>query len=131
MTADAAFISRENCSAIASSGALPRIFPKKDISHWGPDAWMEMLEEFVFDTQTWLEKYHRRSIVETVNSTLKGAMPSPVREKLIVRKATEIAARICIYNIRRLVYLKYTRGIDPLMRWQPTIRPVLPRYLTP
>ena len=57
---------------------------------------MEMLEEFVFDTQTWLEKYHRRSIVETVNSTLKRTMPSPVRKKLIVRKATEIAARICI-----------------------------------
>ncbi|MDG7045161.1 MAG: hypothetical protein JRN02_07300 [Nitrososphaerota archaeon] len=57
---------------------------------------MDMLEEFVFDTQKWLEKYHRRSIVETVNSTLKGTMPSPVRKKLIVRKATEIAARICI-----------------------------------
>ena len=76
---------------------------------------MEMLEEFVFDTQTWLEKYHRWSIVETMNSTLKGTMPSPVRKKLIVRKATEIAARICIYNIRRLVYLKYTKGIDPIM----------------
>lgn len=50
----------------------------------------------MFDTQTWLEKYHRWSIVETMNSTLKGTMPSPVRKKLIVRKATEIAARTCI-----------------------------------
>jgi hypothetical protein len=30
-----------------------------------------------------------------------------------VRKATEIVARICVHNMRRLAYLKYMRGIDP------------------
>jgi hypothetical protein len=36
MTADAAFISRENCEIIGSAGATPRIFPKKNITYWGP-----------------------------------------------------------------------------------------------
>ena len=78
------------------SGSPSQDIPQEGHIALGPDAWMEMLEEVVFDTQTWLEKCHRRSIVETVNSTLKGTMPSPVRKKLIVRKATEIAGRICI-----------------------------------
>ncbi|MGC8662102.1 MAG: hypothetical protein ACP5TZ_06350 [Nitrososphaeria archaeon] len=53
-----------------------------------------------------------------------------IKKKLVVRKATEIAARICVYNLRQLVYLKYTRGIDPSMKWLPTIRPVILGYLT-
>ncbi|MGC9117159.1 MAG: hypothetical protein ACP5ID_06175 [Conexivisphaera sp.] len=46
-----------------------------------------------------------------------------------MRKATEIVARICVYNMRRLVYLKYMRGIDPFMIFLPTVRLVIPDYL--
>ncbi|BBE42758.1 hypothetical protein [Conexivisphaera calida] len=88
-----------------------------------------MIYEFVYDTQRWLEQYHMRSIIETVNSTMKRTMPSPVRKRLVVRKATEIVARICVYNMRQLVYLKYMRGIDPSMIFLPTARPVIPGYL--
>ncbi|MDG6931804.1 MAG: hypothetical protein JRN26_08415 [Nitrososphaerota archaeon] len=89
-----------------------------------------MIYEFIYDTQKWLEQYRMRSIIETINSTLKRTIPAPVRKKLVVRKATEIVARICIYNIRQLVYLKYTKGIDPAMKWLPTIRPVILDYLS-
>jgi transposase len=106
MTADAGYISRENCDVIGSAGAVPRIFPKKNVSYWDP--WREMIYEFIYDTPKWLEQYHMRSVIETVNSTLKRTMP--IKKKLVVRKATEIAARICIYNLRQLVYLKYTKG---------------------
>ncbi len=68
--------------------------------------------EFIEDTQTWLREYHSRSIVETVNSTLKRLFVVPLRKKLLERKATELLARIVVYNIRQLVYLRYTKGID-------------------
>ncbi|MDG7044687.1 MAG: hypothetical protein JRN02_04860 [Nitrososphaerota archaeon] len=55
-----------------------------------------MIYEFIYDTPKWLEQYHMRSVIETVNFTLKMTMP--IKKKLVVRKATEIAARICIYN---------------------------------
>ncbi|MGC8593827.1 MAG: hypothetical protein ACP5LF_06045, partial [Nitrososphaeria archaeon] len=96
----------------------------------GPDAWREMIYSFTYDTQKWLRQYHTRSIIETVNSTLKRTMPSPLKKRLIVRKTTEIVARICMYNLRQLVYLKYTKGIDPGMKWILTIRPVILDYLT-
>ncbi|MEM4127173.1 MAG: hypothetical protein QW508_06410 [Conexivisphaerales archaeon] len=111
---------------IGSADTVPRIFPKKNISYWRPDPWKEMVYEFTFDTQKWLEQYHVRSIIEAINSTMKRAMPSPV--KLIIRKATEIAARVCIYNIRQLVYLNYA-DIDTTMRWLP-MRSIILNYLS-
>ncbi|MDG7041872.1 MAG: transposase [Nitrososphaerota archaeon] len=132
MTGDAAYPSRRNCSLIASHGAVPRLFPRKNstFNSKGSSAWRTMLEEFLNDTQKWLELYHERSKMETINSTTKRIMPAPVRKRLVMRKATEIAARICVYNLRQLVYLKYTKRIDPTMIWTPKYRPVLPNYLT-
>jgi hypothetical protein len=49
---------------------------------------------------------------ETVSSTMKRVNPTPPHKKLIIRKATEILARICVYNLRQLTYLKYTRNIQ-------------------
>ncbi len=111
---DSGLLSRENCTLIERAGALPRMFPKKDssIKAKGAPAWRRMMLEFIEDTQAWLREYHSRSIVETVNSTLKRMFVVPLRKKLVERKATELLARIAIYNIRQLVYLKYTKGIE-------------------
>jgi hypothetical protein len=123
---DSGLLSRENCTLIEEAGAVPRIFPKKGVSlkAKGSQAWRRMMLEFVEDTQEWLRQYHSRSIVETVNSTLKRLF-GPLRKKLVERKATEILARICVYNIRQLVYLKYTKGINPNAIRPIRARPVL------
>ncbi len=111
---DSGLLSRENCTLIEKVGALPRMFPKKSVSikTKGSAAWRRMMLAFIEDTQTWLREYHSRSIVETVNSTLKRLFVVPLRKKLVVRKATELLARIVVYNIRQLVYLRHTKGID-------------------
>jgi len=121
--ADSGLLSRENCTLIEDVGAVPRILPKTNVTlnARGSQAWKRMLMEFLEDTQGWLREYHSRSIVETVNSTLKRLF-GPLMKRLVERKATEILARICVYNIRQLVYLKYTRGINPN-----AIRPISPR----
>jgi transposase len=112
---DAEYLSRDNCKFVRQEiRAVPRIFPKRGITlnSKGSEAWKSMLLEFVNDTQKWLEEYHSRSIVETVNSTMKRLFPNPLRKKLVERRATELFARIVVYNIRQLVYLCYTNGID-------------------
>ena len=112
---DAEYLSRDNCKFVKEEiKAVPRIFPKRGITlnSKGSDAWKSMLLEFVNDTQKWLEEYHSRSIVETVNSTMKRLFPNPLRKKVVQRKVTELFARIVVYNIRQLVYLCYTKGID-------------------
>ena len=114
IVADPAFLSRENCALIARLGAKPRIMPKGNISlkAKGSKAWRDMLIEFTRETESWLRDYHTRSIAETVSSTMKRVNPTPLRKKLIIRKATEILARICVYNLRQLTYLKYTHNIQ-------------------
>jgi transposase len=114
VSVDSGLLSRENCTLIEKAGALPRMFPKKNssIKTKGSAAWRKMMLEFIEDTQAWLREYHSRSIVETVNSTLKRLFVVPLRKRLVERKATELLARIVVYNIRQLVYLKYTKGIE-------------------
>ncbi len=128
---DSGLLSRENCTLIENAGALPRIFPKKGVSikTKGSAAWRKMMLEFVEDTQAWLREYHSRSIVETVNSTLKRLFVVPLRKKLVKRKATELLARILVYNVRQLIYLKYTKGIDVEIRSAPK-HPTLMNWVT-
>ena len=106
---DSGYLSRENCALIEKMGAMPRILPKTGVSMKarGSGAWKRMMLEFVEDTQRWLREYHSRSIVETVNSTMKRLF-GPLMKRLVERKATEILARILVYNVRQLIYLKYT-----------------------
>jgi len=114
IVADPAFLSRENCGCIAQLGAKPRIMPKGNVSlkAKGVKAWRDMLIDFTQQTQRWLMDYHTRSIAETVSSTMKRVNTTPLRKKLIIRRAVEILARICVYNLRQLTYLKYTRNIQ-------------------
>jgi len=115
IVADSAFLSRENCASIADElGAKARIMPKGNVSlkAKGVKAWRDMLIDFTHETQSWLRDYHTRSIAETVASTMKRVNPTPLRKKLIIRRAVELLARICVYNLRQLTYLKYTRNIQ-------------------
>jgi transposase len=114
IAADPAFLSRENCGSVAGLGAKARIMPKGNLSlkAKGVKAWRDMLVEFTRETQSWLRDYHTRSIAETVTSTMKRVNPTPLRKKLIIRRAVELLARICVYNLRQLTYLKYTHNIQ-------------------
>jgi transposase len=119
---DSGFLSRENCDFIEKEiGAKPRIFPKKGVTlkARGSQPWKDMLLEFVNYTQSWLREYHKRSIIETINSTMKRTLPYAIKKKLVERKTTEMLAKIIVYNIRQLVYLHYTKGIDTGVSTEP------------
>jgi transposase len=106
-TADALYLSKGNCDAIAAYGGTPRIYPKSNtaINKRGSKAWKEMLLAFVADVQKWLTEYHIRSDTENGNSVLKRLFTRPLLKKLDQRKETEGFARLCVYNVRRLNYI--------------------------
>lgn len=110
---DAAFLSHLNCSLVSSLGAQPRFMPKSSCTfkRGGSDSYVHMLWRFVEDTQEWLREYHPRSIAESGFSAEKRRDPRPVRRRLKDRKVTEIKARFCRENMRRLCYLWYLEGI--------------------
>jgi transposase len=112
-TADAGYISRENTEAISLIGALPRIYPKKNdtFKAKGSSAWKQMHYDLIRDPQQWLRDYHQRSISETVNSVYVRMFPKPLGRDIRVRRFYEAFTRVCVYNLKRLVYLRYLEDI--------------------
>lgn len=111
---DAGYMSRANCDLIEKVGAVPRIYPKKGttLKRKGSWAWGEMLLNFMEDPQQWLRGYHLRSISETVFSTYKRDFPVPLRKRILQRKKKEAFSRVCDYNMKRLCYLRYLKGLS-------------------
>jgi len=113
-SADAGYLSRENINAIGSVGATPRIYPKANDTFLakGSSEWKNMHYGFIENTQEWLREYHKRSLSETVNSTYLRMFPKPLARKIRKRRLSEAFIRACDYNIKRLLYLKYLKGIE-------------------
>jgi transposase len=85
VSGDSAFLSRRNCSLVASIGAVSRFYPKKGCSlcQKGSRAWRVMLEELTANPQKWLEDYHKRSNTEGCFSTLKRDTLCPCASNLM------------------------------------------------
>jgi transposase len=109
---DEAFLSRDNCNSIEGVGAIPRISLKRGITlkRKGSWAWTEMLLDFIEDPQEWLREYHRRSISETTFSVYKRNF-AQLRRKIPLRRKKEAFSRVCGYNMKRLCYLRYLKGL--------------------
>lgn len=109
MLGDAAFLSRKNTSLVAAAGAVPRFYPKKNVTlrAKGSPAWKRMLSQFIKDPQSWLRQYHQRSISESVNSAFMRMFEKKLTRRIRSRRITESLVRACDYNIKRFSYLRY------------------------
>jgi transposase len=109
MIGDAAYLSRKNTSLVTAAGAIPRFYPKKNVtlSAKGSPAWKNMLSQFIKDPQSWLRQYHQRSISESVNSAFLRMFEKKLTRRIRSRRITESIARACDYNIKRFSYLRY------------------------
>jgi len=114
VSADALYLARYNCTAIANAGATPYIFPKEGITlkQKGSVAWKKMLLALIDDPQKWLREYHKRSLSESVNSVWKRKFLRPLAREDDDRRKIEAFARVVCYNIRRLPYLHYLQNIE-------------------
>lgn len=110
---DAGFISRENCQLIAGLGGVPRLYPRKSTSlnSLGCKAYQDMLLSFISDAQAWLEEYHRRYVCESTFSSLKRRCLCPLRREIGSRRKQEVLARIIVYNLIRLSYARWIKGL--------------------
>lgn len=106
---DAAFLSRKNASLVSALGAIPRFYPKKNVTcrAYGSPAWRKMLHQLINDPQAWLRDYHQRSMSESVNSAFKRMFEKKLTRRIRSRRITESEARSCDYNIKRFSYLRY------------------------
>ena len=86
-------------------GGTPFIHPKNTTTgkskHENP--FTEMIQRYKQNKEEWLEKYHQRSVIEAVFSSLKrrlGGFVTSIKRQI---QQIEIALKIIIYNLMILV----------------------------
>ena len=103
--ADSGYLSVNNCWVIVMKGGVPFIRPKKTTTgknkHENP--FTEMIERYDQNKEEWMKKYHQRSNIEAVFSSLKrrlGGFVTSIKRQI---QHTEIALKIIVYNLMILV----------------------------
>ena len=113
VAADKGYIGKRNLAAIVGVGATPYIPFKVNTTGRGPELWRRMYHFYMFNRETFLQHYHRRSNVETVFSMIKGKFGDAVRSKTPVAQVNEVLCKVLCHNLCVLIQSIYELGIEP------------------
>ncbi len=105
ISADAGYLSRDNCDSAKSIGASPYIMPKKNVTARakGSFAWREMVLMWQNNLSKFNEHYHKRSNAESTFSMIKRKFGNTLRGHCDTTKENEIMCKVCCHNISVLV----------------------------
>ena len=108
VAADKAYLSRENCRAIADKGGTPYLCFKSNSTGKakGCLAWKISFKAYTDDPDAWMDEYHIRSVVEAVFSSIKQCWGSDIKSRKGWLKRRELAIKTVAYNIKRTLYVK-------------------------
>jgi len=114
-SADRAYLSRENCNAVAAFGAEPWFKLKSNTTarSRGSPAWRHMVLEFRRNPEAAERKYHRRSAVESAISAKKRKFGSFVRAREDSSKENEETLGWIGYNFSVLCRGVYEFRLRP------------------
>ena len=106
--ADSGYLSVNNCWVIKEKGGTPYIRPKKTTTGRRNNgrAFTEMIERYKENKEDWMKKYHQRSNIEAVFSSLKRRLGGFVTSIKRCVQQIEIALKIIVYNLMILVRKK-------------------------
>jgi transposase len=112
---DSAYLSRENCTAVAEIGARPWFKPKSNITSAskGSPAWKKMVYEFRDHPAESMDKYHKRSNVESTNSAKKRKFRSFVRGRLDTSRRNEESLSWVDFNFSLMPRAVYEFDLEP------------------
>jgi transposase len=114
LSADKAYLSITNLSAIGKNGTQPFIpFKSNSTGAGSVGVWKKMWHLFWFKRDEFLANYHRRSNVESTFSAIKRKFGGSVRSKDFVAQTNEVLCKVLAYNLTVLIQEMHERGIDP------------------
>src|SRR5574341_1060576 len=121
LSADKAYLSNDNLTAIESVGAAPYIPFKSNSKPTGEsEAWRRLYHLFELHRSVFLEHYHRRSNVESTFSAIKRKFGGSVRSKLPAAQFNEVLLKCLCHNLSTLVHSIHELNIEPLFWLPPT-----------
>ncbi len=115
VSADKAYLSRDNFKLVQSHGATPYV-PFKSNSTGksrGAMIWNKMYYYFMLNNEDFLTHYHKRSNVETTVHMIKSKFGDSVRSKLWTAQVNEALCKVICHNICVVIQETYELGINP------------------
>lgn len=115
VSADKAYLGRENCDAIVEAGATPFI-PFKSNSTGkarGSLAWKKMYHYFMLNNDEFMAHYHKRSNVETTVHMIKSKFGDKVRSKSWTAQVNEVLCKVICHNIVCVIHEMNELGYNP------------------
>jgi transposase len=113
VSADKAYLSNNNLTAIEAVGAVPFIPFKSNSRSDGSPAWRRMWGMFLYKQDEFAAAYHKRSNVEAAFSAIKRKFGGAVRSKRLTAQVNEILCKVLCHNLTCLVHAMHELGVDP------------------
>ncbi len=116
--ADPAYLADYNMVAVAKHGGTPYIlFKSSSCLHPTDEAyksrtWMKMVRLFHNNPEFFMEKYHKRSNVETVFSMLKKKLNTNLKSKDEVAQKNELLCNLICHNLIVLIHEVFESGLE-------------------
>jgi hypothetical protein len=121
VTADKAYLSHKNLRAVEQAGGTPFVpFKSNTVEPEGDSIWARMYHFFVYNRETFLEHYHKRSNIESAYSMVKGKFGDSVRSKSDTGQINECLCKVLCHNICVLIQAIHELGIEPTFGAKPT-----------
>ncbi len=114
VSADKAYLSKKNLEIVVDINAVPYIpFKKSSVNKSrGCQIWKKMYKHFHENKQQFMEKYHKRSNVESTFNMLKQKFGSTLKTKSLQSQTNEILAIVVCHNICVLIQEYHENNIE-------------------
>ncbi len=114
LSADKAYLSRQNMIAIASVGAIPFIPFKSNSTRKskGTGIWRQMWLFFTEHQEEFMQRYHKRSNVETTFSMVKRCYGNHLRMRTETSQINEVLMKCLCHNLSVLVQESFELGLN-------------------
>lgn len=125
VSADNAYCSNKNAAQVVNVGGTPFMTFRENATGDSGPYYKQMFHYFNFKREEFLQKYHKRSNVESTFSMIKRKFGDSLRSRDATAMTNEALAKILCHNLVVLIHEIHELGIDPVF-WQPREKPCTP-----
>jgi transposase len=112
VSGDKSYPATENFQAVADCGGTAYLSFKSNTTGGIGGIYESMYHLFCLNKEDYLRRYHRRSNVESVFSSVKRKFGDGVRSKTPTAMKNEVLAKLVCHNISQLIHLMYELGVE-------------------
>ena len=114
VSADSAYLSGGNMQAVVDAQAMPYIaFKASSTGQYGGDLFKKMFHFYSYNSERFMQNYHKRSNVESTFHMIKAKFGDSLRSKTERAQINEALCKILCHNICCLIQSMYELNLKP------------------